>query len=97
MQFSIKQQQESKCEGCVHAHVVVPRRASEGEKVTICKMLGFSIGPIRECNNFTPHIHAGIPPHMLMNAYMLDPIERKDKQVGFQVTRPKHLQDQDDE
>lgn len=94
MQFSIKHKQTSKCEGCVHAHIITPAKALEGEKVTICKMLGFGVGPIRECNNFTPHVHSGIPIHMLASAWLLDPKEQKDKQVGFRITPPKHLQDE---
>ncbi len=86
MPFYIKENtfNKTKCNGCVHAMIV---QASSANSPSVkCTMLGMFVGPIKECNQFLPHILAPIPVHMLMNAWLLGNVEDKKspgKTIGF--------------
>lgn len=83
--FTIKKGMDSKCDACVHAHILRPKNNVENAKVTICTLLGAPMGPIKECNRFTPPHLAPIPAHLVAGAWIIDRkrLEQAGRAAGF--------------
>ncbi len=80
MVFSFKNPQQSKCDGCALAHSITTFRNTD---VTICQRIGMAVRDVKTCNNFLSHMHAPVPMHIAMNAWMVDPDKKSGGKVGF--------------
>ncbi len=88
MDFTIKEREATKCASCVHAFRIKPYSAPN--TLTICRLLNTPVGKIEQCNYHLTLSQTGPPPHMLMDAWMID-LERHKRTgrvVGFKVQPP---------
>ncbi len=87
MHFTLKDTSKTKCSSCYHAHIVKPERT--GTDITFCRLLGSAISPIKECNQHLPHMHAPVPVHMAMGAWLIDGKQPETHRAGFRP--PSHV------
>lgn len=87
MNFTIRDDDVSKCMSCVHAFRA--KTFKNPEMVTVCGMLKIPVGKIKECNHHMTLAQTGPPAHMLMDAWMIDiKKNRSGRVVGFSHQPP---------
>jgi hypothetical protein len=79
--FSIRKEQSTKCHSCVQSHIV--KIKGDTSEVVVCRLLGTPMRPVDECSQFMPLIHAGVPAHMVAQAWMMKETDPTEKKVGF--------------
>lgn len=81
MKFTIKDQDKTKCESCVHAFRI--KAYANPNTLNICRILNTAVGRIETCNYHTLITYTQPPPQMLLDAYRIDVERKRVAKVGF--------------